>query len=110
MAQELTHIIIGCKGAAGDPEVVGVLLSEQEFHVGVPEFDVSEGAADHKHLAAGREAAGHHAGLADRATSGNIRQLDFTQDAAQALRKWPSAQVHLVMGTYGELLKQIKMV
>lgn len=68
---ELTHIKVGCKAAAGDPEVVGVLLSEEELHVRVPEFDVSVGAAAHEHLIAGRKAAGHHAGLAGRAAPGN---------------------------------------
>lgn len=69
----LTHIKSGCKGAAGDPEVVGVLLSEQELHVQVPQFDVSVGAAAHEHLVAGGKAAGHHTGLADRAASANNR-------------------------------------
>lgn len=72
---ELTHIKTGCKAAAGDPEVVGVLLSEQQLHVRVPEFDVSVGAAAHEHLVAGREAAGHHTGLTDRAASGNHSRL-----------------------------------
>lgn len=74
---ELTHIKTGREAAAGDTEVVGVLLSEQEPHVRVPEFDVSVGAAAHEHLVAGRKAAGHHAGLAGRAASGNNRQQNF---------------------------------
>lgn len=80
---ELTHFKSGCKAAAGDPEVVGVLLNEQELHVRVPEFDVSVGAAAHEHLIAGRKAAGHHTGLADRAASGNRRQI-AEMNAAQA--------------------------
>lgn len=75
---ELTHIKTGCKAAAGDPEVVGVLLGEQQLHVRVPEFDVSVGAAAHEHLVAGGEAAGHHTGLADRAASADQQQQDGT--------------------------------
>lgn len=81
---ELTHIKPGCKAAAGDPEVVGILLSEQELHVRVPEFDVSVGAAGHEHLVAGRKAAGHHTGLADRAASGNNDSRTLGKNAAQA--------------------------
>lgn len=62
-----------CKAAAGDSEVVGVPLGMQEVHVCIPEFQVSAGAAGHKHLAAGGEAAGHHTGLADRTASVNNR-------------------------------------
>lgn len=62
---------MGCKAAAGDSQVVGVLLGVQEVHVRVPEFEVSAGAAGHKHLAAGGEAAGHNTGLADRTASVN---------------------------------------
>lgn len=55
---------LGCEAAAGDSHVVGVLLSMQEVDVHVPEFEVPAGAAGHKHLATGREAAGHDTGLA----------------------------------------------
>lgn len=66
---------------------MGVLLSVQKVHVCVPEFDVSVGAAGHKHLAAGRKAAGHHAGLADRAAAGNNRAELFQNKGAQGVRK-----------------------
>lgn len=87
MNGELTHIKSGCKAAAGDPEVVGVFLSEQELNVRVPEFDVSVGAAAHEHLVAGRKAASHHAGLADRAASGNNRQQDLTEECSRFSRR-----------------------
>lgn len=70
-ALKLTDFKLGCKAAAGDSQVVGVLLGVQQVHVRFPEFEVSAGAAGHKHLAAGREAAGHDTGLADRTASGN---------------------------------------
>ena len=59
-----TDFKLGCEAAAGDSQVVGVLLSMQEVDIRVPEFEVPTGAAGHKHLAAGREAAGHDTGLA----------------------------------------------
>lgn len=66
---------------------MGILLSVQKLHVPVPEFDVSVGAAAHKHLAAGRKAAGHHAGLADRAAAGNNQAGLFQNEGAQGGRK-----------------------
>lgn len=72
---ELTNLKLGCKAAAGDSQVVGILLSTQEVDVHVPEFEVSLGAAGHKHLATRREAAGHNTGLAHCAASAmdNVR-------------------------------------
>lgn len=58
-----------CKAAAGDSQIVGALLSVQEVHVCLPEFEVSVGAAGHNDLTAGREAAGHNAGLTDSTAS-----------------------------------------
>lgn len=57
---------------------MGILLRVQKLHVRVPEFDVSVGAAAHKHLAAGRKAAGRHAGLADRAAAATTKHGFFT--------------------------------
>lgn len=68
---ELTNVKLGCKAAACDSQVMGVLLSMQQVNVRIPEFEIPVGAASDKHLAAGREAAGHHTGLAHRAASGN---------------------------------------
>lgn len=66
---ELTNVKLGCEAAAGDSQVVGVLLSTQEVDVHIPQFEVSLGAAGHEHLATGREAAGHDTGLAHCAAS-----------------------------------------
>lgn len=43
---------------------MGILLSVQQVDVRIPQFEVSAGAAGHKHLTTGREAAGHDTGLA----------------------------------------------
>lgn len=63
----LTHIKLRCESAAGDSQVVCVLLTAEQVHVCVPQLEVSVGAAGHKHLATWGEATGHHTGLADRA-------------------------------------------
>lgn len=72
---ELTDFELRCEAAAGDSQVVGVLLNVQEGDVRVPQFEVSAGAAGHKHLATGREAARRNAGLthcAAPANTGNV--------------------------------------
>lgn len=48
---------------------MSVLLSVQKAGVSIPEFEVSTGAAGHKHLGTWREAASHDAGLAYGGTS-----------------------------------------
>lgn len=67
--RELTNDELGCKAATGDSQVVSVLLSVQKAGVSIPEFEVSTGAAGHKHLGTWREAASHDAGLAYGGTS-----------------------------------------
>lgn len=79
---------MGCKAAAGNSEVVGVLLGMQEVDVRIPEFQVSVSAAGDKHLAAGGEAAGHHAGLADRTAS---------EDTRAGFRTWPGPGLGLTV-------------
>lgn len=48
---------------------MSVLLSVQKAGVSIPEFEVSTGAAGHKHLGTWREAASHDAGLSYGGTS-----------------------------------------
>lgn len=67
--RELTNDELGCKAATGDSQVVSVLLSVHKAGVSIPEFEVSTGAASHKHLGTWREAASHDAGLAYGGTS-----------------------------------------
>lgn len=67
---ELTNFKLGCRAAAGDSQVMGVLLSMQEVDVHIPQFKVSVSAASHEKLATRREAASHNAGLAHCAASG----------------------------------------
>lgn len=74
---------------------MGILLRVQKLHVRVPEFDVSVGAAAHKHLAAGRKAAGRHAGLADRAAAANNQARLFHNQGAQGVRKGGVIQARL---------------
>lgn len=71
MHEELTNFKMRCKATAGDPQVVCVLFSMQEFHVCIPELQVSLCAAGQEHLAAGGEAAGHHTGFTDCTASAN---------------------------------------
>lgn len=56
----LTAEDVGSEGAAGDPEVVGVILFVELLHVQVPQSQVSVGGSAHKHLTARAEGAGHH--------------------------------------------------
>lgn len=56
----LTAEDVGSEGAAGDPEVVGVILFVELLHVQVPQSQVSVGGSAHKHLTAWAEGAGHH--------------------------------------------------
>lgn len=56
----LTAEDVGGEGTAGDPEVVGVILSVELLHVQVPQSQVSVGGSCHEHLAAGAEGAGYH--------------------------------------------------
>lgn len=65
----LTNSELGCRAAAGDSQVVGILLSMQEADVHVPQLKVSVGAAGHEKLATRRKAASHNAGLAHCAAS-----------------------------------------
>lgn len=60
----LTAEDVGGEGAAGDPEVVGVVLFVQLLHVQVPQSQVSVGGSSHEHLTAGAEGAGHHGRVA----------------------------------------------
>lgn len=54
---------VGSEGAAGDPQVMGVLLFVELVHVQVPEPQVSIGGAGHEHLATRSEGAGDHCGV-----------------------------------------------
>lgn len=71
--RKLTHFKLRGEAAAGDSQVMGILVRVQEADVHVPQFEVSVGAAGHEHLATGRETAGRDAGLAhcDAALRGN---------------------------------------
>lgn len=60
ICQNLTTEDAGSEGAAGDPQVVGVLLCVELVHVQVPQTQVSIRGAGHEHLTAGAEGAGHH--------------------------------------------------
>lgn len=59
---------VGSEGAAGDPQVVGVLLFVELVHVQVPEPQVSIGGAGHEHLAARSEGAGDHCCVVNRSS------------------------------------------
>ena len=61
---ELTRSEVRGRAAAGDSQVVGVLLGVQEADVHVPQFQVAVGAAGHEDLATRREATRHDTGLA----------------------------------------------
>lgn len=63
MTTLLTAEDAGSKGAAGDPQVVGIFLSVQLVHVQAPQAQVSIGGPGHEHLAAGAEGAGDHGGV-----------------------------------------------
>lgn len=88
----LTHFKLRCKAAAGDSQVVGVLLTVQQVHVCIPQFEVSSGAASHKHLATRGEAAGHDTGLAHWAASVNHNNIFLTwpglEQVYYATRRW----------------------
>lgn len=56
----LTAEDVGGKGAAGDPEVVGVILFVELLHVQVPQSQVPVSGSSRKHLTAGAEGAGYH--------------------------------------------------
>lgn len=60
----LTAEDVGGEGAAGDPEVVGVVLFVQLRHLQVPQPQVSVGGSRHEHLTAGAEGAGDQGGVA----------------------------------------------
>lgn len=60
----LTTEDVGGEGAAGDPQVVDVLLCMEMVHVQVPQTQISVGGAGHEHLTAGAEGAGHDGGVA----------------------------------------------
>lgn len=72
----LTAEDVGGEGAAGDPEVVGVVLFVELLHAQVPQSQVSVGGAGHKHLTAGAEGAGHQGRVAHRSSpsEGNSRR------------------------------------
>lgn len=57
---------LGAKAAAGDPQVVSVLLRVQLVHVQVPKPEVPIRRSSDKHLATGGEGAGHHSGVIHR--------------------------------------------
>lgn len=69
-----TNEELGSKGAAGHSQVMSVLLSVQQTRLQIPEFQVSVGAAAHKHLPTGREAAGHNTGLTHNTAT--VHRLD----------------------------------
>lgn len=56
----LTAEDVGSKSAAGDPEVVGIILFVELLHVQVPQSQVSVAGSSHKHLTARAEGAGDH--------------------------------------------------
>lgn len=56
----LTTEDVGSEGAAGHPQVMGILLCMELVHIQVPETQVPIGGAGNKHLAAGAEGAGYH--------------------------------------------------
>ena len=60
LAMVLTTEDVWREGAAGDPQVVGVLLCMELVHVQVPQTQVSVCGAGHEYLAAGAEGAGYH--------------------------------------------------
>lgn len=109
---ELTGCEVMGEAAAGDPQVVRVLLCGQWADVHVPEAEVSLAAASHKDLTAGREAARRHAGLAHGAApvgengpsepDGNIRIITtnhfwilvVSSENPSTPRVSPALQVH----------------
>lgn len=51
------------KGAAGDPQVMGIFLCIQLLRVQIPESKVSIGGASHEHLTARAKGAGYYCGV-----------------------------------------------
>lgn len=68
------------EGAAGDPEVVGVILFVELLHVQVPQPQVSVGRSSQKHLTAGAEGAGHHGGVAHCSSPSEEKQTKIRQN------------------------------
>lgn len=56
----LTAVDAGSKAAAGDPQVVGILLREELVQAQVPQTQISIGGARHEHLTARAEGTSHH--------------------------------------------------
>lgn len=62
-----THHYLWCKLAAGDPEVVSILLSMELVHAQVPDTEVSVRRACSKQLTARAEGTRYHSGVGNGA-------------------------------------------
>ena len=75
-----TFVPAGGEAAAGDPQVMGVLLGEDLVHVQVPQPQVSVGGAAGQGLPARAEGELHHCGIIHRPGAGMQTHNTHTSD------------------------------